>query len=174
MATDSPKLNEQELINGKHYGAYHVQNPITGYKKIICKQKTMGFSDLFLKYVQKIDEKPEFDAIAQLEIPKNAIIIRPLVGRYDLGPDTDYTYISTKLRTDRVLIKKIEAVYSDDALRYDMKKCECYSDHNNKYKYHVGKEQKPKKDFDNNVFKECTSGIHFYLEKARASEYFFD
>ena len=165
MATDSPILNLQELIDGNHYGTHRVQNPITVYKKIRCKER-MNFVDLFFKYVlfRQFSEKPEFDAIAELEIPKDAIIVRSLTYGYDSN-------VSPKLRTDRAIVKKIKANRSNDVSQYDMGNCECYSIFSNKYKYHVGKEQKPEKDFNNNVFKECTSGIHFFLEKYDANKY---
>ena len=43
--------------------------------------------------------------------------------------------------------------------------------HDNEYKYHLGNEQKPINDFDNNIYADCTSGIHFFLTKYDAIDF---
>ena len=74
---------------------------------------------------------------------------------------------STKLRADRVIVKKISPEKSINYFGYDWDNCECYSFYDQEYKYYVGKEHAPKENFNNDVSRNDASGIHFYLQKKK-------
>ena len=163
MTTFKPKIStEQELRSGNEFGIHKVQQPITGYKKIQCDCPRSNF-------FAWLNDGKTINPIAELEIPTNATIIRPLVTTKSSFSAPE-SHISTKLRTDVAITKKIKPV-SLFALMFNPSNCRCYSLIDNNYEYSVGKEQKPIKDFDDDVSTGCTSGIHFFLEKREAENY---
>jgi hypothetical protein len=48
---------------------------------------------------------------------------------------------------------------------------ECYSDHDNSFKYHKGDIVRPVKPFSENWQEECASGIHFFITRIEAENY---
>ena len=175
ISPDHRNLTEQQLRDGKIYGAHKVQTPIIGYKKIKC-QSTNARLFSWLPFMLRPNIK-ELYAIAELEIPQDATIIRPSVICDDFLAFTSSVEVSNKLRTNTAIVKKIERHPSPmlfvNALN-NLSDCECYSIHDNQYKYQIGQEQKPIQNFDDSINSECTSGIHFFLEKEDAKNYFFN
>uniref|UniRef100_A0A6G6AB36 Uncharacterized protein n=1 Tax=Borely moumouvirus TaxID=2712067 RepID=A0A6G6AB36_9VIRU len=98
----------------------------------------------------------KFEAIATLIIPSGSTIVRP-------------KYADGKSRTDQAFVESIENLLdqqvSDDFI--------CRSPTFGKMIYKVGSVVKPKKDLDTNVKEICTSGIHFFLDKKEAADYYY-
>ena len=163
-STDHRNLTEQQLRDGKFHGAHRVQTPIIGYKKIKCQPTNVGLFS-WLPFMPQADTK-RFDAIVELEIPQHATIIRPLFLDIDFRDG-----VSNKLRTNIAIVKKIEQHPPRRWFMNNLSDCECYSIYDNKYKYQIGQEQKPTENFNDSINSECSSGIHFFLEKEDAKNY---
>lgn len=160
-------LTKTELLNGNHIGIHKVEEPITGFKKILCACDEI----LSLPFGQK-NTPVEKEMIAEVVIPKDATVIRPeryrdeyeIYKGYAEGP-------SNKLRTDNAIVKRI--IHPEPIRDYfaNFSKCACRSMWDNSYKYTVGKEHVPQYPFDRNVREENSSGIYFYLNKADAEKH---
>lgn len=143
-------LSELEFKSNFYYGKYKVQSPIIAYKKIKCTYQ----------------DKNHYFAIAELEIPISSIIIKPLI----LYP-TDYFFINKhigKLRTNKAIVKNIYSL-SNNIL--NLSNTIYYSLYDNNYTYAIGDEKIPRNFFDDNVYTQCASGIHFFLTKHEAEKY---
>jgi hypothetical protein len=166
METPSPyevDINELNQIPSMMYsGKYLVEKPITGYKKIICTcNEVSKFWSIFGK--SNITKSIKLEMVGTLEIPVDATVIKPLSMDY-LGKSLNHR---TKLRTDRAILKSVEG----GSMFSEMIGCDCHSTHDNNYKYNIGHEHKPEKPFDNDITRDCTSGIHFFLSKKEAKKY---
>lgn len=72
--------------------------------------------------------------------------------------------VSNKCRCDKAIVLEIKTLSGED-----MKIA--YSFHNSAFKYIVGNTVTPEFEFDDDVFKECASGIHFFIDKRDAERY---
>jgi hypothetical protein len=160
----SIKQLHQATVAGKHL----VETPITGYKKITCTCEEIP------NFLSKLIGKPTVvkttNALAELEIPKGAVIIRPKISTMDyFGNVTNY--VGTKLRTDHAILRNVK--YGLMFEKIGNSNCTCYSSYNNNYKYNIGQEHTPIQPFNNDITYECTSGIHFFLSEDDAKHYIF-
>jgi len=92
---------------------------------------------------------------AQVTVPRGAFVIRPEIdGRY---------VPSDKLRTNEYKIEKIfQNLFFEEPV-------ECFSNHDPGFKYKEGETYKV--DYDRNLSRECTRGLHFFLTKKEADDY---
>ena len=144
---------------------------MTGYKECVyIDKKNDGYQILV--------------CIVELEIPEDAIVVRPLIA------DRFTTRESNKLRCDRAFVKAIFSydksgdhnrlpddtiAYSITSLNYCVNRfrteylMEAFE---NTFKYIVGETVTPEHDLDINVNRECgTSGIHFFETFEEANKY---
>jgi len=162
---DSIYLTKKELEYGINKGIHKVTEPVVGYKKIkcVCELKSF-FSDTI-----KIHKH---DAIAELEIPPGAEIIRPEILKTNYNSCTSSQEISNKLRTNNAIVKNITEVTRIPRRIFTyLDNCICYSLYDSKYRYNIGKEHKPDTPLNKDLDKECTTGIHFFIEKSEAKKY---
>ena len=87
-------LLKDELFNGTKEGLYIVKEPIIGYKVVIS-------------YLNNGNNIITYLAILKLEIPKGAIIVRPIDTN-----DTNQILPSKELRTDKVIFKEVEQIHN--------------------------------------------------------------
>lgn len=159
--TESSKLNRQELLDTKNPGIHVVDQPLTGFKKIHCDCDPVprGFWPFIFQTKTK-----QIDAIAELEIPVGATVIRSSLFEK-----------STRLRTDQAIVKKIShASFYQSFWNYLNPLCEnskCYSVYDPRYTYNLNQLHVPKMPFDRDVENDCVSGIHFYATKGDAKKY---
>lgn len=137
-------LSEKELFISKRAGKYIVKRPLIGYKVVKCTCRTEEFEQTS-------------NRIAELEIPTNASIVRPI---NTFLPN----YLRSQLRTNRIILKNIEVE------PFNINECTCYSFYNKEYIYNVGKEHEPE-SFDEDINKECAAGIYLFLGRKEAEEY---
>ena len=140
----------KEIIAGFKYGKWVLQESLAGYKKIRCECPFYG----------------KVDAIATLEIPKGANVVRPV------SFDTYHSCstISDKLRTDKVITKDISFDTHNPFRNWFMKfNCKCYSNHDSTFTYKVKETQSTELNTD--VSEECVKGIHFVTDKQSAEDY---
>lgn len=156
-------LDEDAFLHSREAGKYVVKKPLTGYKRIRCKCLLSNGSE-YLDKNAELEIPTYLDKIAELEIPTDATIIRPV----DMTLSMTFSDIipSSRLRTNRAILKSID-FKNDNNMNY----CVCYSLYDEKYKYKVGQEHEPENPLDDDIYKECTSGIHFFLEKEKAKNY---
>ena len=167
-------LTARELFNGNVGGAHKVTSKMTGYKKIKCDCDYRSFND-YLTGTKPNGVKKTFEAVATVEIEVGSTVIRPIIIR----PITDSflflppnIFVSRSLRTNEALIKRIETITYID--RFDAEHCDCYSMRDTSFKYHLGATVKPTLPFDTDIKdinKDCTSGIHMFLNKQSAIDY---
>ena len=160
-------LTERQLCNKKKCGTHKVQKQIVGYKRIECECISTNFF-AWLNNEKHSTKTIKVNAIAELEIPINATIIRPLITTESFCVDS---FVSPGLRTDKAIVKKIKPTNPLN-FKFDSSNCKCYSLYNNDYEYSINKEQKPTKEFDDDIYNYSTSGIHFFLSKSDVRNYF--
>jgi hypothetical protein len=155
MSTITPNTNADNIIAGENTGTFVTTKPVIGYKKIECSSQWSLFG---LVNFGKI--KNNF-FVAQVTIPKDETIIRPL--RQYSAFSEDYPEPSNKLRTTGFNLDKI---FHDSFTSIN----KCHSLHDSKYEYTLGAMHKPDK-FDSNEHYTCTNGLHFFTDKKNAEEY---
>lgn len=152
-------LTENDLYTGRQYGIFHVLNPLVGYKQIKCN-KVWTNSNLIDK---SKDNQVSFhitqtvNAIVELEIPVGATVVRPMEP-----DDLKSLYGNLDVRTDQAFVKNIYPITSVPSDR-SLLDCDCYSTHDNTYKYEVGKLHQPREKFNDNPSHSFGSGIYFHM-----------
>ena len=133
---------------------------------------------------KKNDDYQILVCIVELEIPDDAIVVRPLIA------DRFTTRESNKLRCDRAVVKAIFSYdksgdhnrLPDDTIAYSISSLTYFVNHfhieylmeafERAFKYVVGETVAPEKDLDINVNRECgASGIHFFETFEEANKY---
>lgn len=120
------------------------------------KYKTIFPTRVFKKVIcrSKKNNIHDMEAVAELIIPPGSTIVR---SYYSYG----------MMRTNNVHVKNITDL--DDQIIDD--DFECYSPSMGNLKYNVGSHVKPEKPLNTDIYKTCVSGIHFYLSKQSAKNY---
>lgn len=136
---------------GSTPGRHRTQTPFIGYKKVRCHND---------------NENYRFTAIATIEVPTDRLIIRSRPCYNDPYGATKKCYISDKLRTSEFKVLNIHDMKGNE-LSFD---CNCFSGHDNSFKYKKGELHQPNK-FNPSVSEECTNGLHFFQTKKEAEEY---
>lgn len=119
----------------------------TAYKKIWCRCSGL-----------------DIHAIATLEIPPGATVIRPRTSK---SSNFHEKIPSNQLRADQA--KVISIIDPIDHL--DLYGCHCYSTYDISFRYRVDEIVQPEMQFDTNINRECTSGIHFFMSENEARDY---
>ena len=124
-----------------------LRNSTWGYKKIKCKNLIISSQSFF---------SHEYDCLATLLIPEEARIIKPYND-------------NKKFRTDMALVVKIEPIDSTSNIK---KKMICNSIYDKTFQYEEGKIVTPCKPLNTDRIETCKSGIHFFMDKNSAKNYF--
>lgn len=169
-------ITREELLNESKIGIYKVtDSPITGYK-------------IANYYPKNQEERKQLHrtCILELEIPIGALIVRayencdPLLYRNQK--------ISNKLRTDKLVIKNMEhhgylgkpnqVTYMSNIdnlngakKQLSLKDNTCRSYWYEYYEY-TEQEMYPTRPLSLSLFDNCDSGLHFFLHKEEAENYF--
>lgn len=168
------QLSREEFLSGDNAGLHTVEGEsIVGFKKIKCECNS---NKLWQWLTNQNTETQIISAVAKVEIPDGATIVRPAIqtsSRY-IG---EYEEVSNKLRTDKLIVKEIKAIETMNKLR-NLSNCSCSSfflsnvmPREKSYYYRVGKVHKPREPLDKNVTEQCTSGLHFFLNESEAQNY---
>lgn len=136
----TPILTKEELSSPNKFGLHKVSEPIEAKKYIGCNCFRLFDSKTWSLY----PEFRSFVTTAQLEIPKEAIVIKPID--------------SNDLRTDCAIVKDI--YLSDNFLP---EQCKCFSHHFPNFKYKINAKHYPEHPLNQKVDLIHTSGIHFKL-----------
>ena len=144
------KLTREELLSRKMVGTHVTESPLTGDKKVWCHCPHPKYG--FMK---------GNDAIAKVEIPTGSTIIRPR------GNNMDYPNVpNNKLRADQMKVTCLSTIdgkqLGDD--------CECASLWTPIFKYKNGEMHYPN-EFDRNVQKDCSNGLHFFIDIESAKSF---
>ena len=135
-------------------------------------------------YVDKKDDDYQvLVCIVELEIPDDAIVVRPLIS------DRFTTKESNKLRCNKAVVKAIFSYdksgdhnrLPDDTIAYSITSLTYFVNRfrtkylieslKSSFKYVVGETVTPKHDLDINVNRECGSGISFFETFEEANKY---
>ena len=139
-------------MSAKEKGLWSLQKPLIGYKKIACKC---------------VNDQKWVSAIAKLEIPTGAIVVRPYRCFDDFDDfDDDGCFVQDELRTDQC--KTLEIIG-----KHPIDKKSCFSNYKSDFKFIEGEKQNSKLNTD--IYKcmdmDGEDGIKFYtdIEKAKTS-----
>jgi hypothetical protein len=151
------------ILRGETFGTHVLDEPIDGYKKVEC---VVEYKKIFTeKNEPTIRTEQVFEnCIAKLKIPKGATIIRSY-------SDDNYNNVivtSNKLRANTYEILDIEPTYYHSNV-IEKKVIEASSLYKSSYKYEKGKTYV--EDLDPNEKKQCTTGLHFFLNRNEAQLY---
>ncbi|AGF85724.1 hypothetical protein QJ854_gp058 [Moumouvirus goulette] len=139
---DNFRYKFNDQVRFREGDVYHTIFPTRAFKKLTCYKKDNPWG-----YSKQ--------AIATLMVPPGSTVVRAH-GSYK------------KLRTDQVYVKDIEDMYgrpiSDDYV--------CQSPAHGKVIYKPDSIVKPEEELDTNVNDVCRSGIHFFLKKKSAKNYY--
>jgi hypothetical protein len=155
-----PKISmaEENKVKEEETAFTKCDRIIKGLSAGVCDLKDYGSSIIGYKSIEYAGGY----ATAEVEIPNDgkSIIVRPY--RYKINEYNLITKImSEKLRTNQYNIKKI-LNKSDNTIYYSI--------HNSKYKYEEGgKYSEP--NMNDDIYKECTNGLHFFMKEEDADNY---
>lgn len=135
------KIDSDEVLKEEGVGVFKNTKPLTGYKKVRCKNGNV---------VKNI--------IVDIEVPENSVIVKSYGKLNDFNL---YDDDNNKLRTNNYTIKS----YSDSNVICD----KLSSLYNDKYEYKIGESYYEK--VDRNVNKQCSRGLHFFLHKEDAENF---
>ena len=149
---DSPTMGNyptstEDATSGQMPGVWKIDKPITGYKQIHC-------------HCQNDANRYHYKFIARLTIPQGAKVVRSK-EKYE---------VSDKIRTNKFKIEEIEAMPKNPDNYAKCIPSHCYSDQSSGFKYQPGKTYHPDK-LDEDINKECTNGLYFFLQKIQAYNY---
>lgn len=177
--TESSKINRQRLLVARDPGIHTVDQPLTGFKKIHCNCDPVPRG--FWPFIFQAKGTKQIDAIAELEIPVGATVVRPtkiIRGNYRLNNEP-IRAASNKLRTDKVFVKKIEPANSIETFLTNFfyplsQNSECYSHHDHLYNHHDDQQKIPiYYGLNENIYEKNAPGIHFFATKEEAENYKF-
>lgn len=160
------KISRNELVGGNIVGVHKVEEPVVGFKKIICRCQNEPIWTIF----GMVDMGPLFgpngdiEAVATVEIPTGSSIVRS---------NTKYGVPSNKLRTDKMKVNDIETTSRRflPNLLSRTTNCECFSYHDRNFIYK--KNDIHTSNLCTNLYEECEPGLHFFLSKKEANNFRF-
>ncbi len=106
----------------------------------------------FIAWKKAHDTMHNVDVIVKLLIPNDAKRINAFTN---------------KCRSDKAVVLDIQDVDGNSLDR----PVKCISLYDADFKYKVGKTVKPVRTFDENIFQECSDGIHFFMSREEAVNY---
>lgn len=155
-------ITRDSLLRGDAYGIHVLGESIDGYKKVNCVieyKKAVKYED-FSVQTEVLPEK----CVAKVKIPQGATVVRP----YTEDIDGDKS-ISNKLRTDTYEVLDFYSIdYQPNVIE---KKIIGASSMHSPAHYPYEKDKRYTEKLDQNVNKQCTTGLHFFLTKNEAFAY---
>lgn len=159
------QITREELLEGNIAGSHIVsEKPMIGYKQVQCHLHTIDPQSFIKKNSIFLNK-----CVAKVRVPIGATIVRSFVD-YDNTKDND-CIVGTQLRTDNYEIETIVPIIAnvDKRIEYDgtvVKIGAANSWFNPTFMYEQGKKYHEK--LDQNVYNDCTHGLHFFFNKNNA------
>lgn len=159
------KTPTQQALDGKKAGTWTMSEPMQGFKKINCECQGGQERNNYLKF------------IAYVTVPIGSKVTRPYTS-------SERVLVSDKLRADSFKVDEIKAYkkqrdflfsgtneqYGTWALFPQCRPVNCHSMHDEQFPYEQNKSYKPN-SFNDNVEKECTNGLYFFIKETKALDY---
>lgn len=138
------KVDQKTVIDDTQPGVCYVKEPITMYKKVICR-KASGSTY----------------GVATLEIPVGSTVVRPS-GNIPVDP---------KLRTDQAIVRKVTSLryhFKQTNNNDDCTDCDVLGLWYTNYKYSLDSVNRPTERLDTNIRHENASGLYGFLSEEDA------